>query len=93
MRIHASFGIGEVQPHYQIVVDRINNADTLTVEIEIPETMFTDNVKGIENFEKMVGSQINSVLGISAKIRLVEPKSIARSEGKAKRVIDKRTKI
>jgi phenylacetate-CoA ligase len=52
--------------------------------------MFTDNVKGIESFGKMVGSQINSVLGIGAKIRLVEPKSIARSEGKANRVIDKR---
>jgi phenylacetate-CoA ligase len=82
--------IGDIQPHYQILVDRINNADTLTVEIEIPEAMFTDNVKGIEGFEKRVGSQMNSVLGISAKIRLVEPKSIARSEGKAKRVIDNR---
>jgi len=82
--------IGEVQPHYQIVVDRVNNLDTMTVEIEISESMFSDNVKGIEEFEKNVVSRINSVLGISAKIRLVEPKSIARSEGKAKRVIDKR---
>jgi phenylacetate-CoA ligase len=83
-------GIGEVQPHYQIVVDRVNNLDTLTVEIEISEAMFSDNVKGIEEFEKKAGNQINSALGINAKIRLVEPKSIARSEGKAKRVIDKR---
>jgi phenylacetate-CoA ligase len=82
--------ISEVQPHYQIVVDRVNNSDTMTVEIEIPEAIFTDNVKGIESFEKQVGNQINSVLGINAKIRLVEPKSIARSEGKAKRVIDNR---
>ena len=82
--------IGEVQPHYQIVVDRINNLDTMTVEIEISEAMFSDKVKGIEDFEKKISSQINSVLGINAKIRLVEPKSIARSEGKAKRVIDKR---
>jgi phenylacetate-CoA ligase len=82
--------IGEVQPHYQIIVDRVNNADTMTVEIEIPESMVTDNVKGIEVFEKKVSSQMNSVLGINAKIRLVEPKSIARSEGKAKRVIDNR---
>ena len=82
--------IGDVEPHYQIVVDRVNNADTITIEIEIPEAMFTDNVKGIEDFEKRVSGQMNSVLGISAKIRLVEPKSIARSEGKAKRVIDNR---
>jgi phenylacetate-CoA ligase len=86
----ALLSIGEVQPHYQIIVGRVNNADTMTVEIEIPEEMFTDNVKGIEDFEKKIGSQINSVLGIDAKIRLVEPKSIARSEGKAKRVIDRR---
>ena len=82
--------IGSVQPHYQIIVDRVNNLDTMTVEIEISEEMFTDNVKGIETFEKKIVSQINSVLGVSAKIRLVEPKSIPRSEGKAKRVIDKR---
>ena len=82
--------IGDVQPHYQIVVDRVNNADTMTVEIEIPEAMFTDNVKGIESFERKISSQMNSVLGISTKIRLVEPKAIARSEGKAKRVIDNR---
>jgi phenylacetate-CoA ligase len=85
--------IGEVQPHYQIIVERINNLDTLTVEIEISEAMFTDNVKGIEIAERKIGSQINSVLGINAKVRLVEPKSIARSEGKAKRVIDKRSKL
>jgi phenylacetate-CoA ligase len=82
--------IGEVMPHYQIIVDRIHNADIMTVEIEIPEGMFTDNVRGIEAFEKKLSSQMNSVLGVSAKILLVEPKSIARSEGKAKRVIDKR---
>ena len=82
--------ISDVQPHYQIVVDRINNLDVITLEIEIPETLFSDTVKDIESFERKVSSQVNSVLGISAKIRLVEPKTIARSEGKAKRVIDKR---
>ena len=86
----ALLSIGDIQPNYQIIVDRINNADTMTVEIEIPEAMFTDNVKGIEGLEKKISSKMNSVLGISAKIQLVEPKSIPRSEGKAKRVIDKR---
>ena len=82
--------MGGVQPHYQIIVDRVKNSDTLTVEIEIPEAMFTDSVKGIEGFEKKISDQMNSVLGISARIRLVEPRSIARSEGKAKRVVDNR---
>jgi phenylacetate-CoA ligase len=82
--------VGNIEPHYQIIVDRINNSDIMTVEIEIPETSFSDVVKGIEDFERRVSAQMNSMLGINAKIRLVEPKSIARSEGKAKRVIDKR---
>ena len=82
--------IGDLQPHYQIIVDRVKNSDTLTVEIELPESMFTDNVKGIVEFERRIEARMSSMLGIGAKIRLVEPKSIARSEGKAKRVIDKR---
>ncbi|MCL2097091.1 MAG: phenylacetate--CoA ligase [Oscillospiraceae bacterium] len=82
--------MGEVAPHYQIIVDRINNLDRMIVEIEISESMFSDNVKGIENTEKKISREVESVLGISAKIKLVEPKSIARSEGKAKRIIDNR---
>ncbi|MCL2087957.1 MAG: phenylacetate--CoA ligase [Oscillospiraceae bacterium] len=82
--------VGDVQPHYQILVDRVNNADTMTVEIEIPESIVTDNVRGVEEFGKKISAQLGSVLGINAKVRLVEPKSIARSEGKAKRVIDNR---
>jgi phenylacetate-CoA ligase len=82
--------IGEVQPHYQILVDRVNNLDTLTIEIELNDEMFSDNVKDIEETEKKVSRQINSILGVNAKIRLVEPKSITRSEGKAKRVMDRR---
>ena len=85
--------MGEVQPHYQIVVERVNNLDTMTVEIEVSERAFSDHVKGIEDFERNIAKQMESVLGISAKIRLVEPKSIARSEGKAKRVIDKRNLV
>jgi phenylacetate-CoA ligase len=86
----AIMSIGDMQPHYQIVVERENNLDSMTIEIEISEEMFTDDVKGIEEFEKKIGAHVNSLLGVGAKIRLVEPKSIARSEGKAKRVIDKR---
>jgi phenylacetate-CoA ligase len=82
--------IGETTPHYQIIVDRVNNLDIMTVEIEVSETLFSDHVKGMEQLEKKIGGQIDSVLGIACQVRLVEPKSITRSEGKAKRVIDKR---
>ena len=82
--------MGEVQPHYQIIVDRVNNRDLMTIEIEVSERIFSDHVKGIEDFGRDVGKRMESVLGLSARIRLVEPKSIARSEGKAKRIIDNR---
>lgn len=82
--------IGETQPHYQIIVDRVNNLDTMVVEIEVSEKMFSDHIKGLEGLEQNISRQLDSILGIAAKVRLVEPKSIARSEGKAKRVIDKR---
>lgn len=82
--------IGDTTPHYQIIVDRVNNLDIMTVEIEVSEAMFSDYVKGLESLENKIRAQIESVLGVTCKVRLVEPKSIARSEGKAKRVIDKR---
>jgi len=82
--------VGETAPHYQIIVDRVNNLDVMTVEVEISENMLSDHVKGLESLEKSISSQIDSVLGVSGKVRLVEPKTIARSEGKAKRVIDNR---
>jgi phenylacetate-CoA ligase len=88
----ALLSVAKVEPHYQIIVDRVGNSDIMTVEVEIPEASFSDSVKGIEDFERRVSGQMNSILGISARIRLVEPKSIARSEGKAKRVIDNRNK-
>ena len=81
---------GEITPNYQIIVDRVNNTDTFDVNVEMSESFFSDNVKEIEKFEKFVTEQLRSMLGIGAKVHLVNPKSIVRSEGKAKRVIDKR---
>ena len=81
---------GEVTPNYQIVVDRVNNTDTFEVMVEMSEDMFTDGVKGIEKTERLITEKLKATLGISPKVTLVNPKSIARSEGKAKRVIDKR---
>lgn len=86
----AILDIGETAPYYFIIVDRKDNLDTLEILVEMTPELFTDKVKNIEVLEKKLRHQIESTLGISAKIRLVEPKTIERSEGKAKRVIDKR---
>ena len=77
--------------NYLIIVDRVNNLDRMTIKVEMTPDMFTDTVKGLEDYEKRIGDRMQSVLGVSAKINLVEPKSLPRSEGKAKRVIDNRT--
>ena len=79
-----------ITPNYQIVVDRVNNTDTFEILVEMSEEMFSDDVKSIERKEKTITEKIRNILGIGAKVTLVNPKSIERSEGKAKRVIDKR---
>lgn len=80
----------EVEPHYMILVNRIDNLDVMEIQIEMTEVFFSDEVKKIEALEKKLRHDIESTLGINAKIRLVEHKTIQRSEGKAKRVIDNR---
>lgn len=77
-------------PNYQLVVDRINNSDTLEVKVEMTPEMFSDRIGAIEQKEKQIVSALKSMLGIYAKVSLVSPKSIVRSEGKAVRVIDNR---
>ncbi|MBQ8954509.1 MAG: phenylacetate--CoA ligase, partial [Clostridia bacterium] len=81
---------GDITPNYQILVDRVNNTDTFDVNVEMSEKLFADDVKSIEKIEKTITAELRSMLGIGAKVRLVNPKTIARSEGKAKRVIDNR---
>ena len=80
----------QITPNYQIVVDRVNNTDTFDINVEMSEAFFSDNIKAIEKLEKRITEDLRSMLGISAKVHLVNPKSIVRSEGKAKRVIDNR---
>ena len=82
--------VGDITPNYQIIVDRVNNNDTFDVNVEMSEQLFADDVKSIEKIEKQITAELRSVLGIGAKVHLVNPKSIERSEGKAKRVIDRR---
>jgi len=81
---------GDITPNYQIIVDRVNNTDTFDINVEMSEELFSDDIKSIEKTEKLIRERLRDVLGISAGVHLVNPKSIARSEGKAKRVIDKR---
>ena len=81
---------GEVEPHYMIYVDRINNLDRIEIQIEMTSAFFSDSIKEIEKIERRLNNDVQSALGISAKITLVEPRSLPRSEGKAKRVIDRR---
>ena len=82
--------VGETSPHYQLIVDRKDNLDHLTVLVEVTEDMFSDEVRGLEKLEARIKSELASVLNVSAAVRLVGPKTIERSEGKAKRVIDNR---
>ena len=79
-----------VVPHYLIVVDRKNNSDTMEVQVELHPDAVSDTVKNIESIRATLSKELQSYLGISAKVRLLPPKELERSEGKAKRVIDKR---
>lgn len=76
--------------NYQLIVDRVNNSDTMEVKVEMTPEMFSDTVSAIEEKEKEIVNALKGMLGIYAKVTLVQPKSIARSEGKAVRVIDNR---
>lgn len=81
-----------VAPHYQLVVDRVNNSDTLEVKVEMTEEIFaqTDSLGEMQRLQKYITDQIKSVVGIMTKVTITAPKSLPRSEGKAKRVIDNR---
>ncbi len=78
------------QPNYQIIVDRVGNTDTFDINVEMNPEQFTDTVSGVTSQEKALAEAMKVMLGINPKVHLVAPKSIARSEGKAVRVIDKR---
>ena len=87
----ALLSIGEgVAPHYMMVVDRENNLDVLTVMVEVDEKYFSDEIRKLEALKKKIELALKQALGVAVKVKLCEPKSIQRSEGKAKRVIDNR---
>jgi phenylacetate-CoA ligase len=88
---HVLLSIEGTQPHYQLIVDRKERElDELEILVEVEEKIFSDEIKKLQTLEATIKKEISSILGISAKIKLVEPRTIERSEGKAKRVIDKR---
>nr|PZN03212.1 MAG: phenylacetate--CoA ligase [Bacillota bacterium] len=87
---HVLLEVGQIEPHYQLVIDRVDYLDVLEVHVEVSEKMFSDDIRSLENLSKKIQNEIESTLGISVKVKLVEPKTIERSEGKAKRIIDKR---
>jgi phenylacetate-CoA ligase len=80
----------EVEPHYLIQVDRRGTLDELTVQVELAPDFATDRVGGIESLSRRIGEEIQSMLGLGLQVQFMEPKSIARSEGKAQRVMDRR---
>jgi phenylacetate-CoA ligase len=82
--------IDEVSPHYLIVVDRKGALDELEVQVEVDEKVFSDEVRKLEELERRIAEEMYSVLSIQAGVKLVEPRTIERSMGKAKRVIDNR---
>ncbi len=79
-----------VSPHYHITVDRVNNLDTMEVQVEMSPSLFSDSVKVIQEKEKTIKQALLSTLNISVGVKLVSPKTISRSEGKANRVTDNR---
>ena len=82
--------IEEVAPHYQIIVDRKENMDYLEIWVEVVDSIFFDEMKKLVELENKIIDRLYTVLGLKVKVKLVEPKTIERSQGKAKRIIDRR---
>jgi phenylacetate-CoA ligase len=88
---HVIMGIEGTLPHYQLIVDRkAGELDELEILVEVDQKIFSDEIKQLRAFEEKIKKEIESTLGVFVKVKLVEPRTIERSEGKAKRVVDKR---
>ena len=82
--------MSETKPHYLLIVDRVNNLDTLELKVEVDEEFFADKISQLESLRQKIRNNLENALGLGIKVTLVEPKMIERSEGKSKRVIDNR---
>ena len=87
---HVLIGVDGVEPHYQIIVEREGTMDVMTVEVEVSDSIFSDEIKALEKLTNRLTGDIKDILGVTCKVKLVNPRAIQRSEGKAQRVIDKR---
>lgn len=85
--------MGGTTPHYMMIVDRVNNLDTLEVQVEVEERFFSDEIKELEKLSKKIAHVIQQAIGLAVNVKLVEPKTLERSMGKAVHVIDKRKLI
>lgn len=83
-------GIEGVEPHYLLIVDRRDNLDTLEIQVEVDEQLFSDEIKELQKLARRIEKEIKDILGVTCSAKLIEPKTIQRTEGKAIRVIDKR---
>ena len=88
---HVLMGIEGVEPHYQIEVSREGSLDVMAILVEVSERIFSGEIKVLERLSRSIQMEIKDMLGVTCKVKLVEPRSIQRSEGKAQRVIDRRT--
>ena len=82
--------MGETTPNYMMIVDRVEHQDTLEVQVEVDESYFDDEMQGLDNLSKKVGAVLKQALGLAVKVKLVEPKTLPRYEGKSVHVIDNR---
>ena len=87
---HVLMGIEGVEPHYQIEVSRDGSLDVMAIVVEVSERIFSGEIKVLEHLSRSIQMEIKDMLGVTCKVKLVEPRSIQRSEGKAQRVIDRR---
>ena len=85
--------LGYTAPYYQLVVDRVNNTDRLEIQVELNEELYSDTIKNLEQITNTIAAAVESTLGISAKIRVMEARTLPRTEGKAVHVIDNRKLI
>ena len=82
--------MGETSPYYHLIVDREDNRDSLEIQVEVSDLMFSSEIRGLEELRGKIKKEIENTLGIAVKVSLIEPKTLQRSEGKAVRVTDKR---
>ena len=81
-----------VEPHYQLIADRIEGADSLELKVEVTEEVFSDEIKSLQNIAAKIEGRLREIIGVSAKVKLVAPESLRSANGKIQKVVDRRKK-